>query len=173
MKKNVLSLLFVIFSVFTVSAETIECSIIWNGMQSSVVSPFGSSYSRGIDFVIDNKTSFQLSIISIEIMSNNVSLGFLEIDNTIVSPNSSKTISFSLTNRIQMPDKLPSVVFKYEYCGKIEVTEIYDNIVITGVNCIKNNEKYCDTYYDLSGKIVKNPHKGKLYICNGKKTVFL
>lgn len=172
MKKSILSLLFAFIGILNVNAESIECLIYWNGSQSSIVSPFGSSYAKGVSVRINNNTESPFTIISIEIKLNNVSLGYLNIDNPTISPYSSSTISFNLTNRNQMPYILPSAVIKYEYNGETNEIEVFNTSVITAINASRINNDINYSYYDLSGKLVEKPLKGNIYIYNGKKILY-
>lgn len=79
-------------------------------------------------------------------------------------------------------------IFRSKYEVEICYAEVYDGAKLkidrfyttTGVGIelqttAINNIKYINDnnkFYDLSGKIIEHPIKGKIYICNGKKVVY-
>ena len=147
-----------------VQEEVFDISVNWNGSLSSIVSPWGSSFSRGVVLRIKNVTQETIFISAINVYGINpygveTFIGSLAEKNITISSYETITLNFNITSS-RMPDNLPIIKIDFNTLG----TDI-SNITI-------NDVSKSDVLHDLCGRVVMQPKRGMVYIKGGRKIMW-
>ena len=155
--------------------DQIDCYLYWNGNTSSAISPWGSSYARGADVRIENKSSQTITITKIEMYDGTTNIGTFTDQNGDLAPNEFKEFAVSVSSSVEMPSTLPWMEIYYTLNG-IPYTKkfVSDGGVPTGINGLRIDDEggEHEDIYTLDGrKLDSYPTKKGIYIKNGKKFV--
>lgn len=168
MKKFILSIICLFAITLNTNSQTQEevfdISVNWNGSLSSISSPWGSSFSRGVVLRVKNVTQETIFISAINVYGINpygveTYIGTLAEKNINVSSYETITLNFNITSS-RMPDNLPIIKVEFNTLG----TDI-SNITI-------NDVSKSDVLYDLCGRVVTQPKRGMVYIKGGRKIMW-
>ena len=166
--KKIITIIFCLFAVALSAVsqtqeEVFDVNVQWNGSLSSIVSPWGSKFSKGVSVTIKNITQKSVFIQAINVYGindygNETYIGTLNEKNITISSDETITLSFSLTSN-KMPENLP--IIKIDF-----------NTLETAISNISNSKQRATMLYDLNGRIVTSPKKGAVFIKGGKKIIW-
>jgi len=169
----------------------IDCYLYWNGKSSSAIGPWGSSYARGADVRIENKSNQTMTITRIELYDGATSLKTVTDLNGDLAPGNYKDFSFSVSSTSEMPSTLPWMEVYYDVNGASYIKKFVSDGTQppgssssgesggsdesgTGINdhrADEENGEHEDIYTIDGKKLGSYPTKKGLYIKNGKKFV--
>ena len=161
---------------FSITGESVEdinqylnCIIDWNGSQSSVTAPWGSSYARGVKATIYNNSDVDIVVSQVVAFINTTSLGVVhDVKDVQLSAHNNTTINFNLTDSSSMPSTLPWLNIYYKI-GDLDFIKDSREEGMTGISRINATDGNL-TIYNLQGVRMNGLKKG-LNIVNGKKIV--
>ena len=97
--------------------DQIDCYLYWNGNTSSAIGPWGSSYARGADVRIENKSNQTITITKIEMYDGTTNIGTFTDQNGDLAPNEFKEFAVSVSSSVEMPSTLPWMEVFYTLNG--------------------------------------------------------
>ena len=97
--------------------DQIDCYLYWNGNTSSAIGPWGSSYARGADVRIENKSNQTITITKIEMYDGATNIGTFTDQNGDLAPNEFKEFAVSVSSSVEMPSSLPWMEVYYTLNG--------------------------------------------------------
>ena len=140
--------------------SNLSCSVDWNGSQASSITPWGSSYARGVDATMYNYSNVDITVTQIDAYINESSIGSIpDFEQTQITSGSNKTFSFSITNRYAMPSTLPWLKIHYKI-GKKEFIKDSREAGTSNINALEIENTQDVEIYSLDGRKLDKPQKG-------------